>query len=58
MLTMAVERATFALARRLGLPNNSRASGCLQRESRGGKEAAQEVSATFLCWDGSCACQF
>lgn len=56
MLTMAVERATFALARRLGIPNNSRAFGCLQRESREGKQAAQEVSATFLY--GSCACQF
>lgn len=58
MLTMAVERATFALARRLGIPNNSRAFGCRQRESRGGEEAVQEVSATFFCWDGRCACQF
>lgn len=57
MLTMAVERATLTLARRLGIPN-SRAFGCRQRESRGGEEAAQEVSATFLCWDDLCACQF
>lgn len=44
MLTMAVERATIDLARRLGIPNNSRAFGCLQRESRAGEEAALDIS--------------
>lgn len=44
MLTMAVERATIDLARRLGIPNNSRAFGCQQRESRAGEEATLDIS--------------
>lgn len=58
MLTMAMERATFEIARRLGIPNNSRVFGCPQRESQAIQEAAQDVPETFLCWDENCACQF
>lgn len=51
-------KSYFCFGQETGNPQQQKSLWLSAEESRGGKEVAQEVSATFLCWDGSCACQF